>query len=688
MEHRFSLLAAELETMMLISRSQLLLLLACLAFTPQLIAETVGKRQPDVQAIAEVADGKRAEVRVVWWGFDPEDATAALQAAIDSGARKVIVEDMGAPWITGKLTLASDQEIVFEKGVIVQAKRGEFHGLTDSLFSAILKKNIKLTGAGATLRMWKQDYDDKAQYKHSEWRHVLSFKSCAGVSITGLTLADSGGDGIYLGVAKKGVPCSDVVIKNVVCQNNYRQGISVISARNLLIEDCVLKDTWGTPPAAGIDFEPNGETEELVNCVIRNCVSENNKGDGYAFYLPTLNADSEPLSIKIENCRSVGCRSSISLTTGNNRETAAVKGSVEFIDCRLEGSDRQAISINDKSSTGAEVSFVNCEILNPAARLPEISPITFSSRISAVGTIGGVRFNNCTITDPQERRPMSYTDAAGGVGLKDITGTLIAKQGEKHTKHELTPEMISEWMPHRTLKQIAPYAVDGSGYEPVLPDARPNAKSGAATLQRGHAEWLLWADADESASFTIIIRSAGTRVAAPMPVSLVSPSGKVMKLADAKGGQKNTYEFKADERGAYKIVSNPKNSIAFVDSAAGRVSLYSKNSPFHFFRTTGQYFFWVPPGSGDFAVKISGDSSSEAVKATLLDPAGQPVEVKDNISQWHQFVALPKNTTQGEIWSLQFEKPSSGALEDFYVDLQGIPPLLSPTREGLLKPLK
>jgi len=51
-----------------------------------------------------------------------------LQAAINSGARKLIVEDMGAPWITDKLTLASDLEIVFEKGVIVQAKRGAFRG--------------------------------------------------------------------------------------------------------------------------------------------------------------------------------------------------------------------------------------------------------------------------------------------------------------------------------------------------------------------------------------------------------------------------------------------------------------------------------------------------------------------------------------------------------------------------------
>ena len=109
---------------------------------------------PNPQAIADVAAGKRAEARASWWGFDPADATVALQAAIHSGARTLIVEDMGAPWITDKLTLASNLKIVFEPGVVVRAKRGAFRGGGDCLFSAASKTNITLIGYGATLRMW------------------------------------------------------------------------------------------------------------------------------------------------------------------------------------------------------------------------------------------------------------------------------------------------------------------------------------------------------------------------------------------------------------------------------------------------------------------------------------------------------------------------------------------------------
>ena len=201
------------------------------------------------QAVEEVAAGKCKVAQASWWGFDPAESTAALQAAINSTAKKVVVEKMPSPWILDKLRLADDQELFFEPGVEVLAKKGGFHGTSDSLFSAAGKKNIRLIGPGAVLRMRRADYDNKADYKHAEWRHVINLHGCTGVTIEGLTLAESGGDGIYLGAGPGGKPCKDVIIRDVVCDRNYRQGISVISAENLLIERCTLKDTAGTPPA-------------------------------------------------------------------------------------------------------------------------------------------------------------------------------------------------------------------------------------------------------------------------------------------------------------------------------------------------------------------------------------------------------------------------------------------------------
>ncbi|MBI5818867.1 MAG: right-handed parallel beta-helix repeat-containing protein [Verrucomicrobia bacterium] len=639
-------------------------------------------------AVEEVRSGKRKVARASWWGFDPADSTAALQAAINSGARKLIVENTGAPWITDKLQLASHQEIVFEKGVVVQAKRGVFKGTSDALFNASSKTNITLTGYGATLKMWKQDYDDKTQYKHAEWRHVLNFHSCERVRVAGLTLADSGGDGIYLGVARKGVPCSDVVIRDVACVNNYRQGISVISARNLLIENCVLKDTWGTAPEAGIDFEPNHVSEELSNCVMRNCVSENNRGDAYTFYLRPLRGESKPISIRIENCRSVGCRRSACFVTANDSDTAGVKGTMDFVNCKFESGQGAGIAVGDKPASGARVSFVNCQVINAATNQPATAPITLSSSSQAVEEFGNIRFANCTITDPRDRLPMSYHDMSGGAGLRDLTGTLIVKRGGKRAKHALTPKLIAEWMPHRSFKQITKFVTRDVRFEPALPAAKPDASRRCTARQRELSEWLLWAEAGQQVAFTVLIRPVGKGTPRPAPVTLIAPSGKLTKLKDAQGDGETAYSFQAAETGAHKLVCEPHNWTTTVNSATHRVCIYSTSGSIHFLGTTGEYFFWVPAGTKEFAVKVSGDNGGERIKAALRDPDGRTVEEKDSIAEAHQFLARPKSDSAGEIWSLRLDKPTIGVVEDFHVQLQGIPPVFSHTKESLLRPAK
>ncbi|HAK94811.1 MAG TPA: hypothetical protein DCM87_07335, partial [Planctomycetes bacterium] len=171
--------------------------------------------------------------------------------------------------------------------------------------------------------MRRQDYT-QPPYDKAEWRHALSILSCADVRVTGLTLADSGGDGIYLGVAAKGVTNSNVRIEDVVCERNHRQGISVISAENLLIERCILRETAGTAPMAGIDFEPNHPTEKLAACVMRDCTVERNRGVGFDFYLNNLGAASFPVSIRLERCRSLGNREGVRIGTRNDDPVAGV----------------------------------------------------------------------------------------------------------------------------------------------------------------------------------------------------------------------------------------------------------------------------------------------------------------------------------------------------------------------------
>ena len=395
-----------------------------------LVTLSCGKRvmpgnKSNSAAIQEVKSGSRQVANAAWWGFDRTDATQALQSAIDSGARKVIVPNMGTDWIVRPIKLRSDLEIEFEKGVFVTAKKGEFKGTNDCLFRADHAENLTLSGYGATLRMQKADYMSDA-YKKAEWRMVLGLYSCNNVEILGLTLKDSGGDGIYLGVTGDDKCCRDVHIKDVVCDNNHRQGISVISAENLLIEDCTLKNTWGTPPEGGIDLEPNHASEKMKNCIIRNCTIENNNGAGIIVYLRPLSAKSEDVSILFENCR-------VTSEKGAGIYVGAVKddgpgGLIEFKKCVVRGVRDYGGMVCDKSADRALVRFQDCVWKYTAmseGNMEAPSPLwIYLRRPELTKHNGGVEFDNCTVEDILKRPFLTASEKESSFGVSDITGSI------------------------------------------------------------------------------------------------------------------------------------------------------------------------------------------------------------------------------------------------------------------------
>ncbi len=258
--------------------------------------------------IRKVQSGELREARADWWGFDPVDATASLQAALDSGVPRLVVPNMGTPWIVHPIHLRSNQEIEFEDGVVVEAIKDGFHGRKDSLFNGLNVSNVVLRGSNVVWRMHKRDYQDPDRYQRAEWRHTLNLLSCFNIQAIGLTLRSSGGDGVYVGSAHRPINfCKDIVIRDCTIEEQHRQGISVISVRGLRIENCIIRDTAGTPPQAGIDFEPNARNQWLQDIVVRNSRFENNKG-GAVILFAFPGADSHPISFRFENCVAVSNR--------------------------------------------------------------------------------------------------------------------------------------------------------------------------------------------------------------------------------------------------------------------------------------------------------------------------------------------------------------------------------------------
>jgi hypothetical protein len=103
------------------------------------------------------------------------------------------------------------------------------------------------------------------------------------------------------------------------------------------------------------------------------------------------------------------------------------------------------------------------------------------------------------------------------------------------------------------------------------------------------------------------------------------------------------------------------------------------------YTTTGDFFLFVPADVTEFGVKVFGEGG-EGVKAALYDAAGNLSGEQDNIIEPHQFVVNRAATQQGEVWRLRVDRASTAFLEDYRVQLLGVPPVLAMSEEGLLVP--
>jgi len=627
------------------------------------------------QRVARVMAGEVREARAAWWGFDAADSTRALQAAIDSRVPRLIVDNMGAPWITDKLRLVSDQEIVFEKGVEVLAKKDAFRGKGDSLFSLIGVTNVTLRGYGATLRMRRADYD-APPYAKAEWRTVLNINSSANIDVLGLTLAESGGDGIYLGCVRPEWPNRDILIKDVVCDRNYRQGISVISCENLLIENTVMRGTAGTAPAAGIDFEPNRSGERLKNCVMRNCVTENNQGDGYDFYLPNLTRDSEPLSIRLENCRSIGDRAGVMITTGNAVEEA-VRGAMTFKDCRFENAQHTGIGIARKPAFGAALAFERCTVAGCAADAQKTADVQLVNRVEDAWPVGNIRLERLTVVQPCARPWITWqNNATVAEPVAGLAGLVLLEGGASTNRLSKRIELTEAWskatFPPRFTVRVPRVSADLAKAHVT---ERVHGMQALAPLRVRHGgTYVFRAVAGTEAVLIGQHTQVGKYAPHAKPLLVRALSGKIVKeSALPPFKEKTDIRFTPAESGFYTLEVDVGANAFGLLAANVPIALDTTKKAVSLIASTGTLGVAVPRGTGVFAVGVAGEGENEAVKATVFAPDGAQVWQKDCVTQMERFTATKEQGKQNGLWRVKIERPVASGFEDFCVEALGVP---------------
>lgn len=632
---------------------------------------TWGQPPTDEQAIREVEAGRRDTANAAWWGFDPEDSTRYLQAALNSKAKRVIIPKMSGPWVVDKIELWGNKEISIEPGVEIVAKRGAFRGKSDSLFTATNQENLTVIGHGVTLRMWRDDYA-QPPYEKAEWRHCLSLRGCRKVIIQGLTLRDSGGDGIYLGAGKNGEPNQDIVIRDVVCEGNYRQGISVITAQNLLIENVILRNTGGTPPQAGIDFEPNRPTEVLINCVMRNCVIENNRGYAVHLYAGAMDGNSQPISIRLENCRTTGTNAgSLSIVT-KNRTGEAVKGLLEVVNCRFEDTGTAGIIIRSKPVDGLKILFKDCEIVETTAQPRMPAPITVVSRPGDENDLGGLTLDNVTVHDAANRPVLSFNNA-GGVCLKEVTGSLRIYGPSGKQTLQIDEQFLARWFPCDPVRKLP---VVGMGQLAPWGTAR-QFRSIVEVPQhrlRQLAHYVFFANEGDHVIFDIAYLQVGGNAGKPLPVQIIGPQGNPF-LVGTLGFQKQTrIEFSPSETAVYALRMEPGPNAVRIVRSSHPVAIVGEKGLIHMIGTVGPFYLLVPPDK-PLGLAVNGDPPGECVAARLLSEENQLVWEIKGCEEAQSCVLEP--ATVPRVFCLELKRPEIGVLEDEYISIRGVPAILS-----------
>jgi len=354
--------------------------------------------------------------------FVPGDATDAIQEMIDSGLPTVVIPNVGEPWIVRPLFLRSDLHLILEPGVVLEAKPNEFHGEHDSLLSGIEIENVFVEAYGATIRMNKADYASGA-YERSEWRHGVVLQGANKVEIAGLTVEASGGDGMYIGPTwdSRRVLCSDVSIHDCVMRNNYRNGMAIVAADNLLVEDCVFSATSGMAPQAGLLVEPGDRPDSLLQVRVRNCLATGNAGTGFMTNLTKHSYLSDPVDVIIEDCtvkNSVqpGLRAVLEQDIG-------ATGRFEFRRCHVDGVRYEGAKMIWDVSSPVALVWTQCTWKNIAQDRGSW-PIRFElTRSNDNGQSGGITFDNCHL-DNKHSDTIMQLSVDGGSEAPEVAGDI------------------------------------------------------------------------------------------------------------------------------------------------------------------------------------------------------------------------------------------------------------------------
>ena len=211
------------------------------------------------------------------------------------------------------------------KGALIVAKQGGSTSQSLLMFSGC--KNVKLRNVTLV------GSDEKSTEEGA--RHNLSLYNCENMELENIVSQKAFTDGLYISKS------THVTIDGFNAYMSGRQGCSVTAGIDISFNDCSFEGSYRVAPMAGLDIEPNYETDVVDSIDVRNCRFINNSSSGLTIKLKTR-GEGANCRIKVENCLFDGNNTSISVASAPNSGA----GFIDVSNCNLKNS--RSVSFQSK----------------------------------------------------------------------------------------------------------------------------------------------------------------------------------------------------------------------------------------------------------------------------------------------------------------------------------------------------
>lgn len=647
------------------------------------VAGGIDGRKTAVAVGLPVGDGAET-VKVSDFGFDPEDSTEFIRRAIKSNAREIVFDRVDGHWYADKLSFAclSNKVIRFENGVELLAKRGAFRDTKSGtcLMSFWKCENITLNGYGAAFRMERDAYD-KPPYAHSEHRHCLNLRGVKNFRVEGLTFAESGGDGIFIGGSWRDgrfVNSENVFLTDVVCDRNYRQGLTIISVSNFVAKGCVFSNTKGTPPGSGVDIEPNQPYEFISRIRFDDCRFENNAGRGLSFYLGKLNSSTPPVTALIEDCTMLGNVRGFKYQQSRGRYADLPRGGeVTLRNCMIERCAHEGVLVIDKPDCSAKLVFQDVSLVDCCMASSNAPDVSVSTCLVDTPPTDGLVFENVKIARPTDRPWITRgkTDYTA-TGVKAFGGTVELTTAGKTERIELDDDWRAACAPLPADGPTRPRAGAFDRHalvtDPVPGEMRPLEN----VVLAGSHRVVFYVESARSVKF----RGKHVRLSGKRPISLKRilvreyTGRKVCHLAVPDTSEETEFVFTAKRAGYYALeVGAGKQGFSFVAADVPiATEIYEKPIRFGLTRAGSSLLFLA---AKPFSL-LAGADGYEKASVRLFNPSGEAVWEHPLLADWQRY--------QGEgaegLWTLELRRPK-GMCRTVGIDLTGVSGFLFLSRD-------